>query len=130
MKDELLEQKEEWEGAVARDERLRRLVPLEEDVAILTLSVAAKAAALEASSFSRYFHQVVGVPFRRWRAVLRVSRAIELLRETSWSVEDIAQEVGYGDARSLRRAMRHFSGCGPADIRGRAEPHGTGDPRG
>ena len=121
---------EEWEGAVARDERLRRLVPLEDDVAILTLSVAAKAAALEESSFSRYFHQVVGVPFRRWRAALRVSRAIELLRETSWSVEDIAKEVGYGDARSLRRAMRHFSGCGPADIRVRAEPHSEGDPRG
>lgn len=127
---QLLEQLDEWETCLHEDYRLRRLLPLESDIGALTLVAAADAAALQESSFSRYFHQVVGVPFRRWRAALRVSRAIELLRETSWSVEDIAKEVGYGDARSLRRAMRHFSGCGPADIRVRAEPHSEGDPRG
>lgn len=117
MPPNLFEQIDSWERAVARDERLRRLVPLEDDVSTLSLPAAAEAAALEQSSFSRYFRQVVGVPFRRWRAALRVSRALQLLRSSDATVEEIAREVGYADARSLRRAMKQHLGAGPAAMR-------------
>jgi len=115
----LLQQVDEWETALAIDQRLRRIIPLEDDLESLTLEMAARAAALEESSFSRYFSRVVGVSFRDWRTALRVSHALELLRETDMLIEEIAFEVGFSDSRSLRRAMNRLLDLSPAEFRRR-----------
>ena len=118
---ELLEQLDEWETCLTEDTRLRRLIPLEIDIGALTLSAAADAAALQESSFSRYFHHIVGTRFRDWKTALKVARALELLRNTAEDVEQIALRVGYQDGRSLRRATKRFTGASPRDFREQTE---------
>ncbi|HVS65642.1 MAG TPA: AraC family transcriptional regulator [Thermoanaerobaculia bacterium] len=122
--DSFLQRVDEWESVLAEDHRLCRLLPLEDHLESLTLETAARAAALEESSFSRYFSRVVGVSFRDWRTALRVSQALQLLRDTSLLAEEIALEVGFSDARSLRRAMNRLLDLGPAEFRRREGPGG------
>jgi transcriptional regulator GlxA family with amidase domain len=114
---QLLEQLDEWETCLHEDYRLRRLLPLESDIGALTLVAAADAAALQESSFSRYFHHTVGTRFRDWKTAHKVVRALDLLKNTGQDVEEVALAVGYQDGRSLRRATRRFIGVSPSDFR-------------
>jgi transcriptional regulator GlxA family with amidase domain len=116
-KQEFLDQFREWEQSVSEDDRLHRLLKFERNLESLTLDNAAEAAALERCSFSRYFHNIVGVRFRDWRTALRVATAIQLLANTTDDVETVALSIGYQDGRSLRRAMQRFVGASPTSFR-------------
>ncbi|NRQ33109.1 helix-turn-helix domain-containing protein [Nonomuraea sp. NN258] len=55
-----------------------------------------------------------------WRAeveLMQQRRVDRLLRETALSMDVIAAQVGYSDARALRRAVRRWHGQGPAAVR-------------
>lgn len=41
------------------------------------------------------------------------------LTETSWSLEQIAEHIGYSDASNLRQAVKRLTGESPQDIRAR-----------
>ena len=55
--------------------------------------------------------------FRRLKAQALVSRAKLYLRETSYSVEAIAEGLGYQDAANFRRAFRRSERCSPTEYR-------------
>lgn len=55
--------------------------------------------------------------FRGLRDDARYERAADLLLHTEMTVADIAQALGYADARSFRRAFQRWSGVGPAQFR-------------
>ena len=48
---------------------------------------------------------------------VRKSRAIELLANTSMSVEQVALEVGFSDAHNFRRAFKRWTGAAPSELR-------------
>src|SRR5262249_44458965 len=55
--------------------------------------------------------------FRRVRQRLVVDASLQLLRGTSRSVEAIAAELGYSDARSFRRFIKGATGMTPEVVR-------------
>jgi len=51
---------------------------------------------------------------------VRLNRARMLIETSRMSVDQVAQEVGYGDATALRRLMRQATGATPSTYRGAA----------
>lgn len=62
--------------------------------------------------------------FRQLKSQALANRAKLYLRDTSHSVEAIAEELGYTDAANLRRAFRKTEGCSPIEYRMRASTPG------
>ena len=53
----------------------------------------------------------------------RIARAAQLLCETSQSVQSIAQQSGFGDARFFHRLFRRHTGCSPTQFRRQFSTH-------
>lgn len=60
-----------------------------------------------------------GTSFRHLRNSTRYQRACELLEKTNHSLWRIAEQLGYTDVRSFRRAFKRWSGMLPSDYRER-----------
>jgi AraC family transcriptional regulator, transcriptional activator FtrA len=87
---------------------------LDQDHTVATL---AHRAQLSERTFARRFVAETGTTPLRWLSTQRVMRAQQLLEETSLSVEDIAQKVGYGSSALLRHHFKSVVGVGPKDYR-------------
>lgn len=89
----------------------------------LSLDEAAALANLSADHFSRLFRAQTGVPFRRYGVDVRLDRARHLLEETSMTVSEIAEALGYDDVFLLSRQCKARFGVAPTRLRG-ARPAG------
>tara|TARA_R110000868_G_scaffold177234_1_gene415594 strand:+ start:3527 stop:4564 length:1038 start_codon:yes stop_codon:yes gene_type:complete len=68
------------------------------------------------STFRRMMTQN-GASFRKVRERALLDATINLLKTQSWCVEAIAAELGYSDARSLRRFVKRATGRTPSELR-------------
>lgn len=64
-------------------------------------------------TLARSFLAATGLPFGRWRALLRLRRAMESLAAGE-SVGNVARQVGYESASSFVAAFRRETGITPA----------------
>jgi len=103
------------ERAFEYDERLRRVRDYVEDRLDrdVTAAEAARAACLERSYFSRWFHETVGVPFTAWKRYRQVQRAALLLAERDVSVAEAASLAGFPSPRTFARWFRQWFGMTP-----------------
>ena len=63
---------------------------------------------------SPWIRQVTGLSFSEYVEKLRIERAIELLGDSSRTIEEIALEVGYASDKSFRRAFKRNTGQSPS----------------
>lgn len=63
------------------------------------------------------FHQEVGVNFSTYMRNFRITKAKELLIGTSLKLYEIAEKVGYSDAKYFSRVFKETTGQLPADYR-------------
>ena len=82
-----------------------------------SLPEVASIAAMNPSSFSRFFRRSVGVKFSVWLVSRRIRAARELFRDRNHDVSWVAREVGYNSDRSFRRAFKDQVGCCPSSFR-------------
>jgi AraC-like DNA-binding protein len=61
--------------------------------------------------------QAEDTSFRQLKSLALANRAKLYLRETTYSVESIAEELGYKDVANFRRAFRKCEGCSPIEYR-------------
>jgi transcriptional regulator GlxA family with amidase domain len=66
---------------------------------------------------SRLFHEHVGMTIPEYSNRLRVAYAQELLRETRFDMERVAERSGFGSARQLRRAWQRIHKSTPREAR-------------
>ena len=88
----------------------------------ISLGAAAKLAGLERKYFSAFFHSKVGATFTEWVRILRVSRAMELMRHHDYSIVRIGFAAGFRDVRTFERAFKRHVGVSPRAYRASVRP--------
>jgi len=82
-----------------------------------SLETAAQQVNLSACYLSRIFKKYTGTNFVKYRNLLRVEQAIDLLQNTSHPVSEIAYECGFQDIRTLNRVFRQYTAHTPSEFR-------------
>jgi transcriptional regulator GlxA family with amidase domain len=83
------------------------------------LEVAARELATSKRTLARRLRAVLGKTPVSYVQDLRVERAVHLLKTSTLSVDQIADQVGYADAVTLRTLLRRRLGKGIREIKGR-----------
>lgn len=81
------------------------------------LRVLARMAGASDRHLSRLFREHVGMSIPEYRNRLRVAYAQELLRETRFDMERIAEQCGFSSTRQLRRAWERIHATPPREAR-------------
>ena len=92
----------------------------------LSLEAAARLAGLERKYFSAYFHSKVGTTFSEWLRIVRVDRAMELLRAHDDTIIRVAFASGFRDVRTFERAFKRHIGLSPSVFRASVRPEHDG----
>lgn len=100
-------------------ERIRLAVEFIEHKAAqpLSLEVIARAVDLSPFHFLRLFHRQVGVTPHQYLIRARLRRAVDLLRDSTLPVTEVALEVGFGDLSNFVRTFHREVGCPPQRFR-------------
>ena len=125
---------------ILHKDRAARLAPLlrfvERNYAKpITLKEAASMVNMSVSQFVRIFKFVAGMSFVNYLCHLRLSRSVRLLKESSFSISEIACTVGFSDQSYFDRRFKEAFGQTPREFRAissesshtnRLEEHGNG----
>lgn len=87
---------------------------LREDV---TVSAMARRAAMSERTFARRFRDETGTTPHHWVLVQRVAHAERLLEAGRHSIEEVAEQSGFGSATMLRHHFRRVRGTSPTQYR-------------
>lgn len=82
-----------------------------------TLSSLARIAGASSRHLSRLFHEHTGMSITEYKNRMRVALAHELLSQTSFDMEIVAERSGFGSTRQLRRAWKRFHPTAPREAR-------------
>jgi two-component system, response regulator YesN len=88
----------------------------------IRLADAARVACMERKYFSAFFREKTAVRFREWIALIRIERAMNLMRGQDQPVTRIGLAVGYKDVRTFERAFKRLTGTTPRDFRASIRP--------
>ncbi len=86
----------------------------------MELDAVARRLATSRRQLQRAFAEAGGTSFRTRLAEVRMQKALELLREGSLPVRDVATSVGYRQAAQFAKAFRRHHGQSPSAFRAAA----------
>jgi transcriptional regulator GlxA family with amidase domain len=81
----------------------------------------AQVSGVSEAHFARSFKQAFGIPPHRYLLTRRIERASALLRDTDWSITEIAFATGWQSLGTFGRTFRDITGDSPGAIRTRAK---------
>ena len=81
----------------------------------------AQVSGVSGAHFARSFKQAFGIPPHRYLLTRRIERATALLRDTDWSITEIAFATGWQSLGTFGRTFRDITGDNPGAIRARAK---------
>ena len=90
-----------------------------------SLSALARLAGASDRHLSRLFHEHVGMSIPEYSNRLRVAYAQELLRETRFDMEHVAEQSGFSSTRQLRRAWQRIYKTPPREARRHSHAQGA-----
>lgn len=71
--------------------------------------------------FRKLFHEQYGISPKVFQLQIRMSYAKYLLNETSYSIKEIASQIGYSDPYVFSRQFKHFFGTSPKAYKSKKE---------
>ncbi|MFF2091313.1 helix-turn-helix domain-containing protein [Paenibacillus sp. NPDC058174] len=74
---------------------------------------------LHPSYFNRAFKQVYGMSSIQMLRMLRLRRAVQLLEESDYTLEQIAAACGFGEANYFNKVFKERAGQTPGEYRNR-----------
>src|SRR6516165_4876358 len=77
----------------------------------------ARVSGVSEAHFARSFKQAFGIPPHRYLLTRRVERAKALLRDTDYSITEIAFVTGWGSLGTFGRTFRDITGESPGEVR-------------
>jgi AraC-like DNA-binding protein len=83
----------------------------------ITIEKAARLVYMSASHLQRLFKQATGQTFNRYLQNIRIEKSRELLKTTTKSVQQIANQVGYQDMKHFHALFRKITGMTPRAYR-------------
>ncbi|MDF2722015.1 MAG: AraC family transcriptional regulator [Paenibacillus sp.] len=83
----------------------------------ILISDVARRAGMTRSHFSRMFTEHVGRSPKEYLQQLRMEKAMEYLKETSFTLTEIALTISYPDAYAFSRAFQQYYGYPPSRVR-------------
>ena len=83
----------------------------------LDLAFVAQTLNYEYHYFSRLFHSLFGMNFRKFVNLYRIEQACQMLQQTDLSISQIALDCGFRTVRSFNRAFLAHTGCAPSQYR-------------
>jgi transcriptional regulator GlxA family with amidase domain len=90
-----------------------------------SLSALARLAGASDRHLSRLFQEHVGMSIPEYSNRLRVAYAQELLRETRFDMERVAEQSGFSSTRQLRRAWHRIYNRPPREARRHSHAKGA-----
>ena len=81
----------------------------------------AQVSGVSEAHFARSFKQAFGIPPHRYQLTRRIERATALLRDTDWSITEVAFATGWQSLGTFGRTFRDITGDSPSAIRARAK---------
>ena len=97
---------------------------LAQPMSVGTLKDLARRHGVSREHLTRAAHQRLGRPPALWLTEMRLSRALQLLRETALPIAEVARQSGFPSAHTLARQVRKTVGMSPAQVR-RSGPPGS-----
>ena len=67
--------------------------------------------------FSRCFHDIIGMSFSDYCIQIRIRKAKDYLLNTGYSIQQIADDVGYNDEKYFSRLFKKITGISPTEYR-------------
>lgn len=107
-----------------RKMRLARMALLESAAADLDLQALARRLGMSYSGFRSCFRKNTGSSPRQYQLQIRVNRAKALLSQTSLSVAEIAEQLGFSSLYYFSRYFKEKTGASPTAFRTRATAQG------
>lgn len=94
----------------------RLLEDIDENYAKYSIDDAARFAALSVSYFSKFFKQMAGMTFTQYLNLVRVEKAIELIKNNEASMTSVAISCGFGTIRNFNRVFKATTGYSPREL--------------
>ena len=83
----------------------------------ITIEEAAEQMNISSSYLSRMFKQETGYTFVDYLTYYRIKKAVELLKDPAIKIYEVADMVGYSDARYFSQIFRKLTGVPPKEFR-------------
>jgi AraC-like DNA-binding protein len=83
----------------------------------LNLMETSRLLGLSKAHLLRLFHREIGKTFRRHLRDVRMSRAVDLVKQSTHSIKQIALECGYSDVSNFYRDFKTVHGDTPREVR-------------
>lgn len=99
------------------DNLLKLIQDINTNYRFFTFSDAVKTMNMNASYFSRFFHNMTGISFAKYLNCVRVEKAVELIHEnSSITMSEVADLCGFQTIRNFNRIFKNFTGYSPKNI--------------
>ncbi len=98
-------------------DRTARVIARLADSPNLSLTEAEDIACMESTSFSRFFHQRIGMRFSAFLTAYRVSLAVQEMVRRDEPLTDIATHSGFGCITTFDRSVKRVTGSTPSQLR-------------
>lgn len=83
----------------------------------LTLQEISEYVGMNENYFSDYFRKYASMTFKQYQTDLRIRHAKQMLLDKQYSMDDIAEAVGYNDTKYFSRVFKQTTGIAPGEYR-------------